>query len=67
MLDASREGLSLHSDETGPLPPLPYAGVQNGLVDRAVMGKTLVASEPKDKDTISEEAIRDEVSRIEEV
>jgi TolB-like protein len=64
MLDASREGLSLHSDEAGLLPPLPYAGVQNGLVDRAVMGKTLVASEPKDRDTISEEAIRDEVSRI---
>lgn len=64
MLDASREGLGLHSDEAGLLPPPPYAGVRNGLVDRVVMGKTLVASEPKNKNTISEGAIRDEVSRI---
>ncbi len=36
-----------------------------GLADRVVREKTLVASEPKNnKDTISEEAIRDEVSRI---
>jgi TolB-like protein len=64
MLAASREGLGFHSDETGLLPPPPYAGVRNGLVDRAVTGKTLVASEAKNKGSISEEAIRDEVSRI---
>lgn len=64
MLDASREGLGFHSDEAGPLPPPLYTGVRNGLVDRVVMGKTPVASEAKNKDTISEEAIRDEVSRI---
>src|SRR5579864_5236417 len=64
MLDASREGLGFHSDEAGLLPPPPYAGVRNGLVDRVVTGKTLVASKAKNKDTISEEAIRDEVSRI---
>ena len=64
MLDASRERLGLHSNEAGLLPPPPYAGVRNGLVDRVVRRKTLVASEPKNKDTISVEAVRDEVSRI---
>jgi TolB-like protein len=64
MLDASREGLGFHSDEAGLLPLLPYAGVRNGLVDRVVTGKTLAASEPKNKESIPEEAIRDEVSRI---
>ena len=64
MLDASCEGLVLHSNETGLLPPPSYAGVRNGLVDSVVMGKPLVASEAKNKDTTSEEAIRDEVSRI---
>jgi hypothetical protein len=64
MLDANRERLCLHSDEAELLPPPPYAGVRHGLVDRVVTGKTLVASEAKNKDSISEEAIRDEVSRI---
>lgn len=64
MLAASREGLGFHSDEAGLLPPPPYASVRNSLMDRVVVGKTLVASEAKNKDSISEEAIRDEVSRI---
>jgi TolB-like protein len=64
MLDASREGLGFHSDEAGLLPPPSYAGVRNGLVDRVVTGKTLIASKAKNKDTISDEAIRDQVSRI---
>jgi TolB-like protein len=66
MFDASRE-------EFGPLfgrssadeafaPPSRYIGVRKGLVN-GVMGKSLVASEPK-KDTLSAEAIRDELSRI---
>ena len=64
MLAASREGQGFHSDEAGLLPPPPYASVRNSLMDRVVVGKTLVASEAKNKDSISEEAIRDEVSRI---
>jgi TolB-like protein len=64
MLDASREGVGFHSAEAGLLPPPPYAGIRNGLVDRVITGNTLVASEAKTKDSISEEAIRDEVSRI---
>jgi TolB-like protein len=64
MLDASHEGPGFHSDEAGLLPLLPYAGVRNGLVDRVVTGNTVVASEAKNKESIPEEAIRDEVSRI---
>jgi TolB-like protein len=64
MLAASREGLGLHSDEAGLLPPPPYAGVRNGLVNRVVTGKTLVASEATSKDAIPEEEIRNQLSRI---
>ena len=64
MLDASRERLGLHSDAAELLPPPPYAGGRNGLLDRVVMGTTLVASEHKSKETISKGEIRDQVSRI---
>ena len=53
-----------NSEEAELMPPPSYAGVPNGFVDRVVIGKTLVASEPKNKETISEQAIRDQVSRI---
>src|SRR6185295_17650464 len=64
MFDASRVGPSFgrNSAEEALTPPSRYTGVRNGLVNVA-MATSLVASEPK-KDTLSEEAIRDEVSRI---
>ena len=65
MFDASREGRSVigteHVEEAS-TPPLRHSSVRNGLVNVA-MGKSLVASGGK-KDTLSEEAIRDELSRI---
>ena len=66
MFDASREVLERSfgrssAEEAVTLPPL-YTGVRNGSVSIPV-GKSVVASEPKD-DTISEDAIRDELSRI---
>jgi TolB-like protein len=64
MLDASREDLGFHSDEAGVLPPPPYAGVRNSLMDRVVVGKTLGASEPTNKYAIPEQEIRDQLSRI---
>jgi TolB-like protein len=65
MFDASREGgpsFGQGSVEEASTPPLRHSGVRNGLVSVA-MGKSLVASGGK-KDTLSEEAIRDELSRI---
>ena len=66
MFDASRGVLERSfgrssAEEAVTLPPR-YIGVRNGSVSIPV-GKSVVASEPKD-DTISEQAIRDELSRI---
>jgi len=66
MFDASRMVLEpsfgrSSAEETVTLPPQ-YTGVRNGSVSLPIR-KSVVASEPKD-DTISEEAIRDELSRI---
>jgi TolB-like protein len=66
MFDASREefGPSFErcSADEAFAPPSRYIGVRKGLVN-GVMGKSLVASEPK-QDTLSAEAIRNELSRI---
>jgi TolB-like protein len=66
MFDASRMVLEpsfgrSSAEETVTLPPQ-YTGVRNGSVSLPIR-KSVVASEPKD-DTISKEAIRDELSRI---
>jgi TolB-like protein len=45
-------------------PPVRYSGVRNGLADLDVIGKHFFASESKSDETISEDAIRDELSRI---
>ncbi len=45
-------------------PPVRYSGVRNGFADPDVIEKGLFASEPESNETISEEAIRDELSRI---
>jgi TolB-like protein len=41
-----------------------YSGVRNGLADLDVIEKGFFASEPESNETISEDAIRDELSRI---
>jgi TolB-like protein len=58
MLDASRDKIGFQLDGVGlkGMPPPPYTSVQSSLVNGAVTRKS--------KDTISEEAIRDELSRI---
>jgi hypothetical protein len=58
MLDASRDEIGFQLDGVGlkAVPPPPYTSVQSRLVNGAVMRKS--------KDTISEEAIRGELSRI---
>src|SRR5260370_3569185 len=66
MFDGTRELLERSigrssAEEAVTLPPQ-HTGVRNGSVSIPA-GKSVVASEPKD-DTISEEAIRDELSRI---
>ncbi|WP_433968594.1 hypothetical protein [Tunturiibacter gelidiferens] len=45
-------------------PPVGYSGVRNRLADSDVIEKRLFASEPESNETISEDAIRDELSRI---
>jgi TolB-like protein len=45
-------------------PPVRYSGVRNGLTDPDVIEKGFFASEPESNETISEDAIRDELSRI---
>ncbi|WP_157467714.1 hypothetical protein [Edaphobacter aggregans] len=45
-------------------PPVRYSGVRNGLADPDVIEKGFFASEPESNETISEDAIRDELSRI---
>jgi TolB-like protein len=66
MFDTSTEVLERSfplsiADEAVTVPPR-YSGVRNGSVSTSI-GKSVVLSEPKDS-TISEEAIRDELSRI---
>jgi len=58
MLNASRDTMGFQLDGVGlkGMPPPPYTSVQSSLVNGAVTRKG--------KDTISEEAIRDELSRI---
>jgi TolB-like protein len=64
MLDASRERLDRHSDraELGP-PPL-HTGIPNGLVNGVAVGNSISVSDSSSKDTISEEAIRDQLARL---
>jgi TolB-like protein len=45
-------------------PPARYSGVGNGFADPDVLEKDFFATEPESDETISEEAIRDELSRI---
>ncbi len=45
-------------------PPVRYSGVRNGLADTDVIEEGLFASEPESNETIYEDAIRDELSRI---
>jgi Predicted integral membrane protein len=45
-------------------PPVRYSGVRNGLADPDVIEKGFFASEPESNETICEDAIRDELSRI---
>src|SRR5271168_4476461 len=45
-------------------PPVRYSGVRNGSADPDVIEKRLFANEPESNETISEDAIRDEISRI---
>jgi TolB-like protein len=45
-------------------PPARYSGVRNGLADPDVIEKGFFASEHESNETISEDAIRDELSRI---
>jgi TolB-like protein len=45
-------------------PPGRYSGVRNGLADPDVKERGFFASEPESNETISEDAIRDELSRI---
>jgi TolB-like protein len=45
-------------------PPDRYSGLRNGFADPDVIEKGLFASEPESDETISEEAIRDELCRI---
>ena len=46
------------------MPLVRYSGVRNGLADQDVIEKGLFPSEPESNETISEDAIRDELSRI---
>jgi TolB-like protein len=64
MLDASREGLglSLGAEETFNS-PAGYTSVGNGFLSEVATGPSLGASEPKQA-TLSEQAIRNELSRI---
>jgi TolB-like protein len=45
-------------------PPVRYSGVRNSLADSDLIEKGFFASEPESNETISEDAIRDELSRI---
>ena len=46
------------------IPQVRYPGLRNGLADPDVLEKSLFASEPESNETISEDAIHDELSRI---
>ena len=45
-------------------PSVGYSGVRNGLANPHVIEKGFLASEPKSNETISEDAVRDELSKI---
>jgi TolB-like protein len=64
MLDASRERLDRHSDRAGLGPPPLHTGIPNGLVNGVAARNSIAVSESSSKDTISEEAIRDQLARL---
>ena len=68
MLDAFNTNDQLSRDSEGVKalfrPPVRYSVVRNSLADSDVIEKGLFAIEPESNETISEDAIRDELSRI---